>query len=905
MSDNIPYYNKQSSDILSEYSVDITKGLSAAQASSSLLQHGKNQFAEKKKDSIWKLILHPLVDISTIILVIACVLSFVEAFVSPHTSVSNFVSPFVIIVIIIINVTLSVVQTRGSERALDALSKLNSPHCFVLRDGIKLKIDTDQVVPGDIVVLKTGDLVPADARVIECTEFIVDEASLTGESKPVKKISTPLDKTDAPLADQKNMVFSGCLVAGGNATVIVLATGMNTEIGKIAKYLSTTKKRKTPLQMRLNKLARVVCAIAVVAALAVMGLGIAQGQDGWELSLVVITLAVAAVPETLSVIVTLILTHGIGQMVGKNALIRKIQAVETLGSTSVICSDKTGTLTQNMMTVTRIWHAQYDPIDDESGPNDAQLELVERYLLASNVSVEKDETGKETIIGDPTESALMRLAIKKGIDVVALRKKYPRVAEIPFSSARKMMTVVVKQPDGQYLVLTKGAYDRIDYDKGDLVLDHKRQAMHDSFAHDALRVITIASKTVSELPPKAEWETLEKGLSFLGFVGIIDPPRPEARVAIALAKNAGIRTIMITGDHAATATAIARDLGIISHQEGVMTGQQLNSMTDEELYNSIEFYSVYARVSPSDKIRIVQAWQRIGAVVSMTGDGVNDAPALKAADVGIAMGIAGTEVAKSAADMVLVDDKFSTIVDAVAEGRNVFSNIRKTIYFLIVCNLSEIFVMLFGVILFRQDTPDGIVWWLPVTPLMLLVVNVLCDGVPGMSLARETSDIRIMKRKPINRHESFFGGGLMQAIIQQSISFTVVVLLAYYIGTNGHPDKDNHIIGQSMAFLVLGWTSIFHVLTVRSRKSFITTRYRNNHMLIYSIVGTFIVFTLIALIPGLNTAFGLTANFGWKNWLATILLGVAPTIVAEYSKFWDNYRYRNDEKNRVEQRRIV
>ncbi|MCL1944819.1 MAG: cation-translocating P-type ATPase [Firmicutes bacterium] len=904
LEENKNYYNLEASSVLESFSVNQNIGLSPKQIEENTSKWGANQFAKKKKDSIIKIILHPLMDISAIILIIAAILSFGKAIVTPKANISDYISPFVIIAIIVINVVLSVVQTKGSEKALDALSQLNSPHCFVIRDGHKTKLYTSQVVPGDIVVLKTGDLVPADARIVSCTEFLVDEASLTGESEPVKKISDALQQKDASLGDQKNMVFSGCLVVGGNATVVVLSTGMNTQIGKIANYLSTTKKRKTPLQLRLNKMARVVCGIAIVAALMMLILGLAQQQDGWDLSLVVITLAVAAVPETLSVIVTLILTYGIKSMVQKNALIRKLQAVETLGSTSVICSDKTGTLTQNMMSVTRIWHVQYDPINEESELNTHQLDMLHKYMLASNATIETDDNGKEIIIGDPTESALMRLAINKGIDINLLKQQYPRVAEIPFSSARKMMTVVVKNPDGGYLVLTKGAFDRLPYDKSDLYLEQTRQTMHDSFAHDALRVITLASKEIVELPEKWQLSILEQDLNFVGFVGIIDPPRPQAKIAIELARNAGIRTIMITGDHATTATAIARNLGIIAHQEGVLTGQQLNKMTDEELYNSIEYYSVYARVSPEDKIRIVQAWQKIGAVVSMTGDGVNDAPALKAADVGIAMGIAGTEVAKSAADMVLVDDKFSTIVEAVSEGRNVFSNIRKTIYFLVVCNLSEIFMMIFGVLIFKQDTSKGIIWWLPVTPLMLLVVNVLCDGIPGMALAKERSDQRIMKRKPFNRNESFFGGGLMQAIIQQSIAFTIAVLVAYYIGTNGSPNDLNHEIGQTMAFLVLGWTSILHVLTVRSRKSFITTKYRNNPQLVYSVVGTIIIFSSLVFIPSINTTLKLTPNIGLQNWVATIGLAIFPIIVAEYSKFWDNYRYKNDEKNRVEQRRI-
>jgi calcium-translocating P-type ATPase len=897
-------YNKSVEQLTLEYGVDKSIGLSKSDADTRSIKFGRNEFAQKKKESILKLILHPLLEISAIILMIAAVLSFIEAFmVLPR----DFISPIVILSIITVNCVLSVTQQLGAEKALDALSKLNAPQCHVIREGVKLLIDTVLLVPGDIIVLKTGDLVPADARVIDCTEFLVDESSLTGESEPIKKSSDVLDIVDAPLGDQKNMLFSGCLIAGGNAKALVLSTGMNTEIGKIAKYLSQTKKRKTPLQVRLDKLARVVCGIAILAALCMLALGIAQKQNGWHLSLMVITLAVAAVPETLAIIVTLILIQGIKVMASKKALVRKLPSVETLGSTSVICSDKTGTLTQNKMTVTRIWRYGDEIASDEDSLNENQIEFLQKFLLCTNATVQKKEDGTDTVLGDPTESALIRLALKKQIDVKDLKAKFKRVAEIPFSSSRKMMTVVVKTQDDKYLVLTKGAFDRIPYSINYVEQRKHMDTVHDTFTGDALRVIALATRTLDSVPSKSQLKDIERELVFEGFVGIIDPPRPEVRKSIALAKNAGIRTIMITGDHASTATAIARDLGIIAHKEGVISGQELHKMTDDELYNSVEFYSVYARVSPEDKIRIVQAWQKLGAVVSMTGDGVNDAPALKAADVGVAMGVTGTEVAKSASDMVLLDDKFSTIVEAVAEGRNIFANIRKAIYFLIACNLSEIFIMLFGVLLFRQTDNNGnVIWWLPVTPVMLLLVNVLGDGVPGLALCKERSDSRIMKRKPFNRSESFFGGGLLQAIIQQSLAFTIVGLLAYYIGSKNQPGVgDNHKIGQTMTFLVLGWTSIIHVLTVRSRKSVFKKGFKGNRQLLISVVAMLLLFVAFVVIPGLNSSLHMTANLGIKNWLITIGLSILPIIVSEYSKFWDNYRYNNDEKNRVEQRKIA
>ncbi|MCL2319639.1 MAG: HAD-IC family P-type ATPase, partial [Treponema sp.] len=750
------WYNKNKDAVLAEQKSNDLTGLTAPEVTERQATFGFNKFSEQKKESLVMAILRQLSDVSVIVLLVAAVLSFVLALREGE----GFIEPVVILSIVVMNMILAITQERGAERALEALAVLNSPRCFVIRDAHKQEIDTVELVPGDIIVLKGGDLVPADARLLESESLEIDESSLTGESESREKDPDTLAMDNAPLGDQTNMVFSGCLVVGGHGKAVVIGTGMDTQIGKIAGYLQHTKKNKTPLQIRLDKLGRLISTIAIVSALTLFVIGLTQKEEIWYLVLVAVTLAVAAVPETLALIVTLILTHGVKKMVSKNALIRKLQAVETLGSTSVICSDKTGTLTQNKMSIKRYWRYGESPLSDTAAASEEQLWLLKQFLLASNVSLEEpapagpEEAGEAKepkIIGDPTERAIMRLCLQKGIDKKELDKTYKRAAEIPFSSARKMMTVVVQKPGGGYLVLCKGAFDRIPFVKNDLNFLKELEDVHDSFAGDALRVITLASREIDTLPPKEQLEELESGLAFQGFIGLIDPPRPEAAASIARAKSAGIRTIMITGDHALTAAAIAKELGIIVAKEGIITGQELAKLSDDELYESVEFFSVYARVTPSDKIRIVQAWQRRNNVVSMTGDGVNDAPALKAADVGVAMGINGTEVAKSASDMVLVDDNFATIVGAVAEGRNVFSNIRKLIYFLIVCNISEVVIMLFAQIAR---------WGMPVTPVMLLLVNVLGDGIPGMALAKEKSDPRIMVRRPIERNESFFGGGL-------------------------------------------------------------------------------------------------------------------------------------------------
>jgi len=912
-------WHKLSSDeVLKRHGVNPENGLSAKQIEESRAKHGENKFHDKKKEHIIVQILKHFKDLAIIILVVGALLAvallIVDAIDENATiSVGSILKPVIIFGIIALNIGLAVIQERGAEKALEALAVLNSPQCFVLRDGVRVQIQTAEVVVGDIVLLKTGDLVPADCRIISSVDFLVDEASLTGESEPIEKISDVVEKVEG-LGDQRNMVFSGCLVLGGNARAIVCASGMNTQIGKIAGYLNTTKKLKTPLQKRLAKLGRLISLVALAAAAVIMTIGLIQ--EGWtnDHLFVAVALAIAAVPEALVLIVTLILTHGVKKMVARNALIRKLQAVETLGSTSVICSDKTGTLTMNKMSIRRIWAYGSEPVKDDEA-KDIHEEVIKKLLLASNVSLETPKDGGEPqMVGDPTERSIMRLAIEKGIIKADLDKEYERVAEIAFSSERKMMTTVVKKPDGSgYLVLSKGGFDFLPIKKNDKLYELELQEMHDKFAVDALRIIALASKEIKELPKNIE--DVEKDLTFEGIIGIIDPPRPEAIAAIARAKEAGIRTVMITGDHAVTAKAIAKELGIITDYKGaVMTGVELAQIDDQKLYEIVEDVCVYARVSPEDKIRIVQAWQRKGEVVAMTGDGVNDAPALKGADIGTAMGIAGTEVAKSASDMVLVDDKYSTIVDAVEEGRNVFSNIRKTIYFLLVANFAEILIMLLGRSIFGA---------IPITALMLLLINVLFDGIPGLALAREKADPRIMKRKPFDRKESFFSGGLVEVMIRQTIAFTVAALVAYIFGTfwladgvylqevlRGYyiPTRElpSHVTGQTMTFLTLGWVAVLHVFTARSRQSiFKNIAFKENPRLAWSAVIMLLVAPILVFIPGINTAIGLDwRGMNWYHWFICIGLAIVPTLIAEYSKFWDNYKSNINEKNRIKRQHI-
>ena len=882
----VNWYELSAEKTQEDLSVNIESGLSEAEVTQRLETHGHNVYAAAKKDNLATMIMHQFKDIANIILLLAGILSLILAVREGH----GYVEPIVIFGIIVMNFALAISQERSAEKALEALMSLNSPTCMVMRDGIRLELDTQDVVPGDILLLKTGDHIAADARLIKCVDFMVDESALTGESEPVEKDSDVVLEHGAPLGDQINMAFSGCLVTAGNATAIVTDTGMHTHMGKIAGYLNDAQKIQTPLQKRLNRVSRMVSFIAVVSAVILLGLGMRQGEDVWVMMLAAVSLAVAAVPETLQLIVTLSLTQGVKQMVLQNALTRKLAAVETLGNTSVICTDKTGTLTLNRMAIQKLWMPGDDTFDAEGDFNETQLRFLEHLALASNATVERDSDDSVRIVGDATESAIIRLLLNKGRNRDELVDAWPRVGEIPFSSARKMMTIVHECPEGGYLVLTKGAFDRLPYEEASAEDKHDRTVVHDEFAHQALRVIALGSRFVDELPADGNLESLEKDLVFEGLIGLIDPPRPEAADAIEVAKSAGIRTVMITGDHAATAKAIAMKIGLLNENEHVITGRELEEIDDDTLIDTVYHYSVYARVSPEDKIRIVEAWQEHGEVVAMTGDGVNDAPALKAADVGVSMGISGTDVAKSASDMVLTDDNFATIVRAVQQGRNVFANIRKTLYFLLVCNLSEIVIMLGAYLL-------G--WGIPLTPVMLLLINVMGDGIPGLRLAHELSDPRIMHRKPIGREESFLGDGLMRVIIQQTVAFSVVGLIAYYLGAFVYVADSvvpAHIVGQTMAFLVVAFTSIVHIFTVRGRRSMFKISLKHNMPLLYSVIAMLVVFAAMVLLPPLRYIFGLSEISG-MHWLMIIGLSVIPSIFAEIVKVIDN-RYEDAQYRR-------
>lgn len=847
------------------------KGLDDASILEKQKKYGANEFEEGKKETTLEKVGHHLAEITTIILLVAAAISAYLALTTGY----GWAKVIVILAIVVLNIVLGIYQENSAEKALDALKNMNAHLTTVIRSGVRKPIDAKELVPGDIIELQAGDLVPADARIIESSSLQVEESALTGESLPVEKDGNLAITEDVPLGDRLNMVYSGCLVTNGRAKAIVVETGMDTEMGKIASLINNTTKLKTPLQIRLKELAKRLSLVAIVAGILIFGIGVLiHGETMIEMLMVAISLSVAAVPETLPVIVTLTLTYGVKNMVKKNTIIRRIPAVETIGNTSVICSDKTGTLTQNKMQVQKIWAANALPKSVNELFTNEENQLLELLSISNNATVELIEE-KEQIIGDPTESAIIGLLQAKGITKASLEEKYPRVFELPFDSERKLMTTIHKTDNG-YIAITKGAFDRIPVTFSPELLNEAKR-VHDEFAEDALRVISAAYQTFDTMPTELTAEALEHDLIFLGMVGMIDPPRPESRPAVLAAKKAGIKTVMITGDHIVTASAIAKEIGILEEGDLAITGQDLDKMNQAELEAKVRDVSVYARVSPEDKIRIVQAWQAKGEIVAMTGDGVNDAPALKAADVGIAMGITGTDVSKNAADMILTDDNFATIVDAVAEGRTAYENIRKTIYFLLSTNFSQIFIMLIAVIL-------G--WGVPVVAVQLLLINVVSDGIPGFWLSLEKPDADIMNRKPIRKDAGIFANGLGKKVGTQAVVFTIVTLIGFYIGqfvTVSSSIGASYEVGMTMSFVILAWSSVAHIFNVRSDKSIFKVGILSNPRLFYSALGSMLIILGLALIPSLATIFFLVP-MSLTHWIISFVLAMSPLVFVEIKK---------------------
>lgn len=852
---------------------DPDTGLSSQEVDERRKKQGLNKFNEAPKESMIKKFFRSLSDFTTIVLLIAAVISFYTAFATEH---GDLFEGLLIIAIVVINSVLSIVQEGNAEKALESLQDMNKQTATVIRDGKVTTVESEQLVVGDILVLESGDAISADARLIEASQLRVEESALTGESEAVEKDAAFVAKEDESLGDQLNMVFKGCTVAAGRGKAIVTAIGMATEMGKIADLLNENTMQKTPLQVRLNQLGKRISMIALAAAALVFVIGELQGEPLLEMFMTSISLAVAAVPETLTVIVTLTLAYGVQKMARKHAIIRQLPAVETLGTANVICSDKTGTLTQNEMRVRRVWSKDDEVTNIEDSMTNSAMEILKMAALCTDVMVEQEDDDL-VIKGNPTEVAIVRAVEENYHTKAELEEKYPRVNELPFDSERKMMTTV-HQMGEKYISITKGAFDVLAprFSSGDV---EQAGIVNDRFGKRALRVIAVGYATYDEEPQDISSEALEKDLRLIGLIGMIDPPRPESKGAIKRAKKAGIKTVMITGDHVVTASAIAKELGILNDPSEALSGSELHQLSDEELDARVKSLSVYARVTPEDKIRIVKSWQRTGAVVAMTGDGVNDAPALKASNVGCAMGITGTDVAKSAADMILTDDNFATIVDAVSQGRSVYQNIRKAINFLLSCNISEIFIVLIAMLL-------G--WGAPFTAVQLLFVNVVADGLPGFALGREPAEHGIMDQPPIPKNEGIFARGLLQKIAINAGVFTIVTLFGYYLGSyvdtiSPWVDASQHV-GQTVAFLILTYSSILHVFNVRSSQSIFKVNLATNKALFEMALLALAITTAVALLPFTQELFGLV-HISLNHWFLVGILSIVPIAVNELIKF--------------------
>ena len=862
----IPHVKPQA-ELLSGLQTSLEKGLSSQQAARRFQQYGENKLDEKKKKTNLQRFLEQFKDVMIIILLVAAVVSFVIACVEGDAM--EFFEPVLILLIVVLNAVMGMVQESKAEKALDALKNMSAPRARVLRDGTESVIDAAGLVPGDIIRLEAGDFIPADARLLKSASLKSEESALTGESVSSEKDAQAIVDEKAPLGDRSNMVFSGCSITYGTATAVVTGTGMNTEMGKIAGLLEGENEGQTPLQKKLAQLGKYLGILALIACAIILVVGLINGIDVLEIFMTAVSLAVSAIPEGLPAIVTIVLAIGVQRMVKKNALIRRLPAVETLGSASVICSDKTGTLTQNRMTLTKVWLDGTDELEQISSQNSEAAKKLLRYgTLCCDGSVVFGDDGTEQHIGDPTETSIIVAAHKNGMELEQLNQAYPRVAEIPFDSDRKLMTSVNKI-DGRNLVIVKGAFDVMASRciAGDMEAAKK---MNEKMSRDALRVLAVGYKEIETVPANPTPEELENGLTLMGLVGMIDPPRPEAKAAVATCRKAGIKPVMITGDHVVTASAIAKELGIMQSGDRAITGAELDAMTDEQLDGEVENISVYARVSPENKIRIVKAWQRKGQVVSMTGDGVNDAPALKAADIGCAMGITGTDVAKGAADMTLTDDNFATIVDAVREGRGIYANIKKVVGFLLGTNIGEVITVFVAMLLWHKT---------PLLSMQLLWINLVTDSLPAIALGMEAVESDVMDRKPKPKEEGIFAHGLGVRVVLQGFMFAILTLIGFVVGENVTGTLAG---GQTMAFMVLSLTQIVQAFNMRSEHSLFKIGPFTNHKLNWAALASIVLVCLVLFTP-VGIAFGLI-TLPWQLYLLGLGLILVPLLVMEISK---------------------
>ena len=854
---------------LQKLNTNADTGLTSAEVKARQEQYGPNRLKEKKKKTNLQRFFEQFKDVMILILIAAAAVSFVVVCVEQNWG--ELFEPMLILLIVILNAVMGVVQESKAEHAMEALQNLSAPHTRVIRDGQEQIIEAALLVPGDIIKLEAGDSVPADARLIRSVSLKSEESALTGESVPSEKDATAAVAEDAPLGDRSTMVFSGCSITYGTALAVVTGTGMDTEMGKIANLLESSDEGKTPLQDKLAKLGKYLGVLALAACAIIFVIGLINEIPPLEIFMTAVSLAVSAIPEGLPAIVTIVLSIGVQRMVSKNAIIRRLPAVETLGSASVICSDKTGTLTQNRMTLVRTYcdgKADSDAFTAGEAISDETRNLLRLSSLCCDGSV-SFEGDKEQHIGDPTETALVLAAHKSGMPKDALNAEFPRVAELPFDSDRKLMSTV-NRIDGKLVVITKGAFDMMAQRcvKGDL---EKAREMTNTMSADALRVLAVGYKVIDALPAEITTETLECDLTFVGLVAMIDPPRPEAKAAVAVCRKAGIKPVMITGDHVVTASAIARELGILVDGDLAITGAELDAMNDSELDAKVEQISVYARVSPENKIRIVKAWQRKDQVVSMTGDGVNDAPALKAADIGCAMGITGTDVAKGAADMTLTDDNFATIVDAVREGRGIYSNIKKVVGYLLGTNIGEVICVFMAMLLWHKS---------PLMSMQLLWINLVTDSLPAIALGMEAVEPGVMTQKPKPKKEGIFAHGYGVQIVLQGCMFGGLTLIAFWLGE--HMIGTEHA-GQTMAFIVLAFSQIVQSFNMRSNRSLFRINPFGNKTLNLAALATVVLTAGVLFIPGVNSAFGLEVLPAYMYAIAVGLFFV-PLLVMEIAK---------------------
>ena len=872
------FYTQGVEEVLKSLDTSID-GLSTAQAKERLDAYGYNELDEGEKRSLLSKFIDQFKDLMIIILLVAAALSIITE--GRH----GLTDACIIFAVVVLNAAFGVYQEGQAEAAIEALKNMSSPMARVRRDGNVVEIDSRELVPGDIVLLEAGDVVPADMRLIEAASLKIEEAALTGESVPVEKDITETVEAEAGIGDRVNMCYQNSNVTYGRGTGVVTNTGMYTEVGKIADMLANADESQTPLKQSLEQLSKTLTYLIIAIALVTFLVSVfIRGEQPLEGLMVAVALAVAAIPEGLPAIVTILLSLGTTTLAKRNAIVRKLPAVETLGSTEIIASDKTGTLTMNQMTVEKVYtNGQLQNADTELGADNTTLRIM---TFANDTKVDPD--GK--LIGDPTETALVQFGLDHNFDVREVLKSEPRVAELPFDSDRKLMSTIHKEPDGSYFVAVKGAPDqlikrvtRIEIN-GEVrpITDEDKQAIlavNKDLAKQALRVLMMAYKTTSEIPI-LESEVVESDLIFSGLVGMIDPERPEAAEAVRVAKEAGIRPIMITGDHQDTAEAIAKRLGIIDPndtEDRVITGAELNELSDEEFQKVFKQYSVYARVSPEHKVRIVKAWQNEGKVVAMTGDGVNDAPSLKTADIGIGMGITGTEVSKGASDIVLADDNFATIIVAVEEGRKVFSNIQKSIQYLLSANMAEVFIIFFAT-LFGWDV---------LQPVHLLWINLVTDTLPAIALGVEPAEPGIMTHKPRGRQSNFFYGGVFGAIMYQGVFQTILVLAVYGWGLvfpEHYTQAEIHADALTMAYATLGLIQLLHAFNVKSvYQSVFKVGLFRNKTFNWAIPVAFILLMATIVVPGLNNLFHVS-HLSFTQWLAVIVGSFLIVVLVEIVK---------------------